>query len=178
MYTVHVRLAGFFTLYPSNVFFSLRVFFARTWTLAYGRSALLLCYNPYARVRTVISVLPRISAAPFPLMNIFSISSHLSKINQSLIHPTFPSHTRCTITLTLGVSHRLCCFHIFSVSLLPVVPAGASFKPLGTTIFLCSASLLHCPHHNPHTFFPENFTRTQFPHFSPHPRLYHQANVK
>jgi hypothetical protein len=59
------------------------------------------------------------------------------------------------------------------VSLLPVVPAGASFKPLGTTIFLCSASLLHIfaplPSSQPPHVFSENFTRTQFPHFSPHP---------
>lgn len=94
MYTVHVRLAGFFLHYIHHFFF-LRVFFARTWTLAYGRSALLLYYNPYARVRTVISVPPRISAAPFPLMNIFSLSSHRSQ-NQSITHS---SHISIPYTL-------------------------------------------------------------------------------
>jgi hypothetical protein len=168
MYTVHVRLAGLFTLYPS-IFFSLRVFFARTWTLACGRSALLLCYNPYARVRTVISVLPRISATPFPLMNIFSISSHLSQ-NQSITHPSrisipytlyFYSHSGRNSPLVL-FSHLFCVF-------IACRSTGASFKPLGTTICPFCSIFAPLPSSQPPHVFSENFTRTQFPHFSPHP---------
>jgi len=98
MYTVFsCASCGFYIIF--NFFFTFRGAFresadARLWTLG---TAPLLCYNHYARVRTFISVLPRISAAPpsfsFSLTNIFySVSSHLTSNFHYQCHSTIPQY--------------------------------------------------------------------------------------
>lgn len=136
------------------------VLFARAWTLGTA----LLCYNPYARVRTIISVLPRTSAAPasfsFSRTNNFpSISSHLtSNFHYQSINCPMPHYhpTISVLLLTLeGVKSPLLLSSMFFVSLLlcsfdpwcaPLLSSrGTTFSRSGRPTPLLS------PH--PHTFF-------------------------
>jgi hypothetical protein len=174
---------------------------ARLWTLG---TAPLLCYNPYARVRTFISVLSRISAAPpsfsFSLTNISSsISSHLtSNFHHQSINCPMPQYhpTISVLLLTLqGVKSPfllssmffLCHYYLVRSTLwrAPLLRSrGTHFFPSGHLApCFCLCSTL--PSSHPHTF-SENFTRTNIYTHRPHissshthtPALLSAVNVK
>ena len=163
--------------YIHQFFLSLRLLVARTWTLAYGRSALLHYYNPYARARTFISVLHRISAAPFPsneqfLFHLISLSSNCHDQSVTLIPHLIP-HTLYIYSHSRRRSpqcHRLCCFHIFFCLYCLVIRPAPLLSPWEQPFVLsaprlCSAALITTPH----VFF-ENFTHTyNFLISPPHP---------
>jgi len=101
--------------------------------------------------------------SPLPLSNehcLFHLISQSSMINQSHTHPP---HTLCTFTHTLGLSHRLCCFSHFLLSLLLVERPA----PLLSSLEQPFSTLLHDFAPLP-SRFSENFTHTIPPISSPH----------
>lgn len=165
-----------FTLSINFFFHTLGVLFARTWTLACGRLALLLlpATIPYARVRTFHFRCSPHLCRPSPLSNehcLLHLISQSFTINQS---PTHPPHSIPYSLLYfyphLGLSHRLCCFHNFFLCLYCLVVRPA---PLLSSWEQPFSTLLHdfAP-------LPSRFSG-KFSHNSPsHSRLYPSANVK
>lgn len=192
----------FFFFLPFGVLFA-RAWTARLWTL----DTALLCYNPHARVRTFISVLPRTCAVPpsfsFSLTNNFSsISSHLtSNFHYQSINCLVPQYHPTISVLLLTpkrkvtapvVSHVFFFRVIIALFVRPVARASLELSVSGNNRFspsgrraprLCTT----LPSSHPHTF-SRNFhtykhihTQSSLAHpFSPHtpPALPSTANVK
>lgn len=178
MQSFYVRLAGF-TLYP--FFFTFRGAFresvdARLWTLGTTPP---LCYKPFARVRTFISVLPRTFAASILLffsneLFFFSshfISSHLKpplSINQ-LPRARVPSHNICTFIHT--PRRKVTAFVDSHVSFCVII--ALPFEPWRAPLLSSRPTPFHHSSH-PHTFL-RNFHTYKHIHtltsllFSPHP---------
>jgi len=163
-----------FTLY-SSIFFFFGLLFATTWTLACRRSALLLCYNLYARARTFISVLPRISAAPFPSNEQFSSISFLPKLPRSINHSSIPHSIPHTLYI---YSHfrRRSPLVLFSHFYCLVVRPALLLSPWEQPFVLSAPPPAPLPSPQPHTFFFENFSHT-ISSFLPTPRALSSTNV-